>query len=74
MENAETYTPPLPSEEEVKWVRLLATGEKAKGVADSIKTPLPISFSYLGLNLIARTQRNLFLILSQTNTLTNGKN
>lgn len=36
MENAETYTPPLPSEEEVKWVRLLATGEKAKGVAEKL--------------------------------------
>jgi DNA-binding NarL/FixJ family response regulator len=36
MENTELYTPPLPSEEEVKWVKLLATGEKAKGVAEKL--------------------------------------
>ena len=32
----ENYTPPIPTEEEILWVRLLASGEKAKGVAEKV--------------------------------------
>jgi DNA-binding NarL/FixJ family response regulator len=30
------FTPPLPTDEEISWVTLLATGEKAKGVAEKL--------------------------------------
>jgi DNA-binding NarL/FixJ family response regulator len=30
------FNPPMPTEEEISWVRLLATGEKAKGVAEKL--------------------------------------
>ena len=36
MNNETPHLPPTPTEEEVKWVRLLATGEKAKGVAEKL--------------------------------------
>jgi len=36
MKQQESHFPPTPTLEEIKWVSLLATGEKAKGVAEKL--------------------------------------